>query len=139
MTGVPKAESEMTAPTLSLFPAAEYHQFEQVPLGRKAIDIVCLKKSELFTTTVELKIEKWREALWQASLNVQIANESYIAIWECFVHRAEKHSDLLRAYGVGLIAVSSSSAEILLRSSDPIRRIARSKKQEWYEHLLRVG
>ena len=139
MLDVPALELEMTKPTLTLYPASDFHHFEQVPLGRKSIDLVCLKKSAPFTATIELKIQNWRQALWQASLNIQVANESYIAIWHTFVHRAEKHRELLITYGVGLIAVSSSSAELLLPSRDPVQRIARSKKHEWYEHLLRAG
>jgi hypothetical protein len=139
MPNVPQLEVEMTQPTLTLFPASDYVRFEQVPFGRKSIDLVCLNRSGPHTTTVELKIRNWRQALWQASVNMQIANESYIAIWAGFVHRAEKHCDLLTAYGVGLIAVSASSAEILLPSRDPVQRIARSKKCEWYECLLRTA
>ena len=130
-------EQEMTSPVLGLFPASSFHHFEQVPLGRKRIDLICLSKSEPLTTAIELKIEDWRQALWQASVNCQIAHESYIAIWEDYVHRAEKQGDLLRVYGVGLIAVSWSSTEILLPSRDPVRRIAKGKKREWYERLLR--
>jgi hypothetical protein len=138
MLDVPSLEVDMTQPTLTLFPASEYFHFEQVALGRKSIDLVCLRRSAPFTATVEVKIRDWRQALWQASLNMQVANESYIAIWRSFVHRAENRCDLLMAYGVGLIAVSSSSAEILLRSRDPVRRIARLKKREWYEWLMRA-
>ena len=139
MFDVPAMEIEMTEPTLSLFPESNYLHFEQVSLGRKRIDIVCLTRSLPFTTTIELKIRDWRQALWQASVNMQVADESYIAIWASFVHRAEKHCDLLTAYGVGLIAVTTSSAEILLPSRDPVRRIARSKKRDWYDCLMRTG
>ncbi len=139
MSYVPELEVEMAHPTLTLFPVSDYVHFEQVPLGRKSIDLVCLNRSAPHATTIELKIRNWRQALWQASLNMQVANESYIAIWTNYVHRAERHCDLLIAYGVGLIAVSTSSAEILLPSRDPVQRIAKSKKREWYEHLLREG
>lgn len=131
-------EHEMVAPTLTLFPTTEYHHFEQVPFGRKHIDLVCLNRSEPFTITIELKIKDWRQALWQASLNSQVADHSYIAIWHQFVHRAESQSDLLFRYGVGLISVSRLYARVLLSSSDPVRRIARSKKREWYQQLLRT-
>lgn len=136
MSCLPEFEVDMTAPTLELFPSADYLCLEQVPLGRKKIDLVCLKKSEPFTTTIELKIENWKHALWQASLNCQVANESYIAIWHSYVHRAEKNSKLLSEYGVGLISVYKSSAEILIKTKDPVRRIAKSKKLDWYKHLL---
>lgn len=132
-------ESDMTAPTLTLFPEERYLWFEQVPLGRKSIDVVCLDRGTQFTTAVELKVSDWKRALWQASVNLQVAHESYIAIWHSFVHRAELRADLLRSYGVGLISVTESSAEVLLTSNDRVRRIARSKKYEWYQHLLEKG
>ena len=131
-------EAEMTSPTLTLFPEERYHWLEQVPLGRKSIDVVCLERGKQFTTAVELKVSNWKRALWQASVNLQVAHESYIAIWHSFVHRAEESADLLDAYGVGLISVTESTAEILLPSNDRVRRIARSKKREWYQHLLHI-
>ena len=129
-------ESEMTVPTLTLFPSEQYFWLEQVPLGRKLIDVVCLNRSTQFTTAVELKVSDWKKALWQASLNLQVAHESYIAIWHSFVHRAANNADLLNSYGVGLISVTEASAEILLPSPDKVRRIARSKKHQWYQHLI---
>ena len=129
-------EAEMTAPTLTLFPKDRYLWLEQVPLGRKSIDVVCLDRGTQFTTAVELKVSDWKKALWQASVNLQVAHESYIAIWHLFVHRAEQNADLLSSYGVGLISVMESTAEILLPSNDRVRRIASSKKHEWYQHLL---
>lgn len=131
-------ESEMTLPTLMLFPESSYHHFEQVTLGRKAIDLVCIKRKTNSTIAIELKVANWRHALWQASVNLQVVNESFIAIWHIYAHRAENSADLLRQYGVGLISVNECSAEIVMRSQDPVRRIAKSKKREWYEHLLRV-
>lgn len=130
-------ESEMLEPVLTLFPSSSYRHLEQVCLGRKRIDVVCLRKAEPFVVAIELKIADWRRALWQANLNLQISNESYIAIWEDFVHRAEKHSEVLKSYGVGLIAVSSDSARIIAPSRDPVRRIARDQKGDWYQRLLR--
>lgn len=139
MPTLPTSESDMTAPTLTLFPEADYLRYEQVALGRKSIDLVCLSRHEQFTTTIELKIRDWRRALWQASLNVQVSDESYIAIWELYVHRAESQKELLAAYGVGLISVSASSAKVLLKSPAPARRISRSHKREWYQRLMEVG
>jgi len=138
MADPPKFEIQMAKPTLTLFPKSDFHVFEEVPLGRKRIDLVCLHRVKPLTTAIELKIEHWRQALWQASLNLQIAHESYIAIWDKYVHRAERRMELLTAYGVGLIAVSCSSAHFLVRSRDPVRRIAKDRKREWYEQLLRT-
>lgn len=137
MTDVPESEYEMAKPTLTLFPNEEYLHFEQISLGRKKIDLVCLKKSVPFTITIELKIQDWRRALWQANLNMQVSDEAYIAIWHSFVHRATKHTELFAGYGIGLISVNEDCAEVVLDSHDPVRRIPRSKKRQWYEQLIK--
>lgn len=126
----------MVGPTLTLFPASNYEQFEQVPLGRKKIDLFCVRRRKPLFCSVELKISNWQQALWQAIVNIQVSDESYIAIWHEFVHRAEKRAELLNMYGVGLIAVSQAFAQVVIKPKIG-RRISRNAKRKWYQHLLR--
>ena len=128
-------EYALLEPTLTLFPEGRFRRFEQVPLGRKKIDIVCLKRRAPFVCAVELKVSKWREALWQAVVNAQIADESYIAVWHEFAHRAERNADLIRAYRIGLISVETRSASFVFKPTSP-QRIAKRAKGAWYRHLL---
>jgi hypothetical protein len=129
-------EADLAAPVGALFPVPSYRRFDQVPLSRKRIDLVFVGTNHVHTVSVELKIANWKKALWQANVNFQVSNESYIAIWHKYVHRVERHLDVLRAYGIGLIAVERESARIVLQSSEPIRRIPRRHKQSWYLQLL---
>lgn len=130
------AEHEMACPVLELFPAPMFSQFKQVPLGRKRIDLVFVRQSEPLTISVELKVADWKKALWQASVNWQVCDESYIAIWHKFAHRATKRIDLLNVYGVGLIVVDRTSARVLLPSVPAPRRIPLNAKGIWYRQLL---
>lgn len=126
----------MAAPVLKLFPEPSYSYFEQVPLGRKRIDLVFVRQDALQAVSVELKIADWKRALWQATINRQVCDESYIAIWHGFAHRAMNHVELLGAYGVGLIVVEHSSATVRLRPRQVPRQIPADAKAEWYGRLL---
>ena len=130
-------EEEMLNPVLQLFPADRYDRFAQVPLGRKKIDIYCYPKNNRgHSISVELKTSDWKRALWQASINFQISEKSYIAIWHKFAHRAKNHIQLLESYGVGLIIVRHDDALIFKKSNDKIHRIARKYKRNFYEMLI---
>jgi hypothetical protein len=131
------AETDLLTPVLTLFPEQNYWHVQQVALGRKKIDLVCIERdSPHGTQSIELKIQDWRKALWQASINFQLSEKSYIAIWHEYVHRVLRHSDLLSTYGVGLIAVYPCEAEILSESVDLVRRLSRDAKRDWYKHLI---
>jgi|SRR3972149_2652767 len=137
MIGTKVSESELLRPVLTLFSESHYWHFEQVPLGRKKIDLVCVERNAPNTgTSIELKISDWRRALWQATINFQLADQSYIAIWHEYVHRVTREIDLLKTYGVGLIAVYSDAAEFLLGSIDRVQRFSRYAKRSWYQQLL---
>jgi hypothetical protein len=129
-------ENDLAAPVVSLFPSPSFECFEQVPLARKRIDLVFVQRRKPLTISVELKIENWRKALWQATVNFQVSQESYIALWHRYIHRAEKQMDVLRAYGVGLIVVEYDIARIVLPSTEPVRRIPARRKEAWYRSLL---
>jgi len=127
----------MLAPVLDLFPEQEYERFVQVPLGRKKLDLLCVNRTDdSETVAVELKVRDWRRALWQASIDLQLAQRAYIAVWHEYAHRAEKNADLLKRYGVGLISVAPDSAAIVFKSVGRPRRIPREHKPEFYRSLL---
>ena len=125
------------SPVLELFPADKYARYSQVPLGRKKIDLYCHPKNNRgHSISVELKTSDWKRALWQASINFQISEKSYIAIWHEFAHRAKNNIPLLESYGVGLIIVSHDEAFTFKKSHDKIHRIARKYKRNFYEMLI---
>ena len=129
-------ERAMAAPVIALFCGEQYEFYEQVPLARKRIDLVFVARHTPTTISVELKIRDWKKALWQAVVNFQVSQESYIAIWHDYVHRVERHIDLLQRYGVGLISVERTTARVVLKSSEQIGCIPSLQKQEWYRFLL---
>jgi len=134
------AEDTLMEPVLRLFPRRKYYRFIEVPLGRKKVDLWCVSKINTNSyICIELKVENWRKALWQAAINFQIGKQSYIAIWHRYVHRVEKHARLLSQYGVGLIAVKQNQAEIIIPSQNQDRAsITRDDRQKFFSGLISV-
>jgi hypothetical protein len=132
----PLLETDMAAPVISLFSKPRCTHFEQVPLGRKKIDLVFIDRSDDSAITVELKISNWKRALWQANVNFQISAESYIAIWHEYIQRPQNNLSLLHEYGVGLIVVNATSAQVVLSSKRRPQRIPMGDKPAWYLRLL---
>lgn len=130
------AENDMLKPVLTLFPHGDFHHFEQVPLGRKTIDLVCVPRDVSVFTSVELKVSDWRRAVWQAVVNFQLTDYSYIALWHEFVHRPVAEIELLKHYGIGLMTVYRTTAKILLPSATRPRKVPRRAKYDWYCQLL---
>jgi hypothetical protein len=140
MKGKKLTEADLLAPVLRLFPRQRYHRLGEVPLGRKKIDLFCIpRRSSHEAVSVELKLRDWRRALWQATVNLQLADRSYIALYDKYVHRAEAHAELLDSYGVGLIAVDGRRAWFLRHARDRVFRVARSHKPEFYRVLLALA
>jgi len=139
MSETDPAEKQLLRPVLRLFPKTMYRRFVEVPLSRKRIDILCLPKHpSLAQTSVELKVKDWRRALWQAILNLQIAQESYFAIWHKYQDRILRQRKLLEQYSIGLIVVDERIARVVIRPKGSIRIVAREQKPAFYKALLSV-
>lgn len=76
----------------------------QVPFTQKRVDIVVKKENLIFA--IEVKIHDWKGALRQASQNKVAFDESYVAIWHKFSHRALNNRHLFEKNGVGLIIIN---------------------------------
>ena len=110
------SEQEMLPAVKRLFPASRFTRHTEVPLASKRIDFCALPKDhEEFPVAVELKVEKWRRALWQAITYRQVFPLAYVAIWHENAHRVDR--DLFGMAGVGLITVTKSGAEIVLEAT----------------------
>jgi hypothetical protein len=109
------AEHDMLDPVRRLFPASRYRRQTEVALASKMIDLcVFPKDSDELPIAVELKVEKWRRALWQAMTYRQVFAFAYVAIWHEHLHRVDR--DLLRAAGVGLIVSTRSKATLVMQA-----------------------
>jgi hypothetical protein len=139
MDNMDPPERELLKPVLRLFPKGIYRRFVEVPLGRKRIDVLCVPKQQLLPhVSVELKVKEWRRALWQAIVNLQMAQESYVAIWHRYEDRVLKHRQLMDQYGVGLIVVDGLAARTIFRSNGRPKRIRRDQKKSFYKTLVSV-
>lgn len=119
-------ESALLAPVQRLFSVDDFAHHVEAPLGRRNIDLLCVPKNRRDEwVAIELKVRNWMQAVWQANVNFQIAEQSYIAIWHEFVHLPARNIDKLLHYGIGLIEVYEDRAVIALKSKDMRRRTAR--------------
>lgn len=81
----------------------------------KYIDIVVLRDQDS-VETIEAKTSDWRRAMQQATVNLAIADYSYIAIWSENLHRVPIEE--LRKQGIGLFAVGAKwgAVELVLQA-----------------------
>jgi hypothetical protein len=140
MSVQPPKESELLAPVVAMFDLSGYVTVLEAKLSRKRIDLLFVPNSDCHWIAVELKVSSWKRALWQASLNSQLAEFSYVALWEGSVASALTHQELFKSYGVGIISVGVDSASIVLhpaycpnstrprQQADILQKIAGSKK-----------
>jgi hypothetical protein len=127
----------MLAPVLRLFPKRRFRRYVEVPLGRKRIDLLCVRRGrEDEVAAIELKVDDWRMAVWQATHNLQIAERAYVALWHTFVPRAERNRSILEQYGVGLISVTARSAKVVFESRDRVARVSKVHKPDFYRILV---
>jgi len=132
-------ERDLLSPVLRLYPKTHYRRYVEVPLGRKRVDALCVPRHEGGAEVcIELKVKNWRTALWQALVNLQIASESYIAIWHRYEERVLRQRPLMEQYGIGLIVIDGRGARVSLVSKGRVRRIAKSRKREFYDALESV-
>jgi hypothetical protein len=111
-----------------LFPPEQYFCKTEVPFGLKRIDMLFRQRSNgQEIVAVELKLTKWKRALWQAATNRQIATFSYVALPATSASAIDRQ--LMRSLGLGLIVADSlREARVILpakRSRYVNRRIAR--------------
>src|SRR6185369_13572607 len=79
-----------------------YKVISQVLFSQKRIDIVLKNRDTEVIWAIEVKIGDWKTALRQANLNKMACNQSYVAIWHKFSHRAIRYEARFKALGIGL-------------------------------------
>ncbi len=129
-------EGDLLNPVLRLFGRGDARTILEAKLSRKRIDVVFAPQSEGQWTAVELKVKNWRRALWQAAVNTQLADFSYVALWHTTVPTAMGSRSLFRSYGVGIISVSPSEASIVLEAE---RTKSKTRAQQQALLLESVG
>ncbi len=94
-----------------------YKVVSQVSFSQKRIDIVLRNRDTI--CAIEVKLDDWKTALRQANLNKIGCNQSYVAIWHKFSHRAIKYEARFKALGIGLIVINEKyEPEIQIPSID---------------------
>jgi hypothetical protein len=133
-------ERRMFAPARDLFQTPEYWAIPEAPYGRKRIDLLLIPQHDIAWIAIELKIRNWKGALWQAIVNTQLVDRSFVAMWHTNIGCAERQRQLFEHYGVGLIAVRRDGASIVFDShlaSDSTLR--RAGKLHYLSHGGKIG
>jgi hypothetical protein len=114
VSSLPVREDKLRLPVHKLFPPELYFCKSEVPFGLKRIDMVFRQRSNnQEIVAVELKLKKWRKAVWQATANRQIATYSYVALPSQRAASIDKQ--LMVSLGLGLIVTDSEdNARIVL-------------------------
>lgn len=86
--------------------------YREAPFHDYRIDIFGVSKRDGSCVAVELKLTKWQRAFEQALIYQLCSDFSYVAMPREFVRRVAVED--FRAFGVGLIAVSSRSCRVIV-------------------------
>jgi hypothetical protein len=110
----PIREDELRVPVQKLFPPEQYFCKSEVPFGLKRIDMVFRERTnDREIIAVELKLTKWRRAVWQATANRQIATYSYVALPPQSADKIDRR--LMVSLGLGVIVADPTDvARIIL-------------------------
>jgi hypothetical protein len=125
-------ESRLLQPVIRLVKASNYDAVEQAKFSRKKIDVLFVPHDEGPWISVELKINDWKRALWQATVNSGVADKSYVALWESSADRALHNRALFESCGVGIIKVSKTEASFVLHGE-----LNENRTRERQQQLLR--
>jgi hypothetical protein len=125
---VPK-ESDLLDPVVALFAGRDYSTVTEAKLSRKRIDVLFVPTVNGRWIAVELKLRDWKTALWQAAVNLQLADNSYIGLWQPSIQCALEQRKLFESYGVGIISVTPEEAHIVLDAQD-LPNSTRVRKQQ---------
>ncbi len=102
---------------------------EEVPYKRKRIDLVHLHNKKI--TCIEVKLNNWRKAIDQASINNLFCDESFIALPEERIHNIDE--TLLEKLNIGLISIKRNNYEIIKK---PVKN--RFKIKRYYQKFRSV-
>jgi hypothetical protein len=113
-SSLPLREDELRVPVQKLFPPEQYFCKNEVRFGLKRIDMLFRQRSNgQEIVAVELKLRKWKRAVWQAASNRQIATYSYVALPSSSAAAIDRR--LMASLGLGLIvADTTDDARIVL-------------------------
>jgi hypothetical protein len=101
-----------------LFPPELYFCKSEVPFGLKRIDMLFRQKSNgQEIIAVELKLTKWKRAIWQAASNRLVARFSYVAMPA--VRARAVDAKLVKSLGLGLIVADSAEEARIVVPAKP--------------------
>lgn len=86
----------------------KYFCLTEIQIGNKIPDIVFVDEGLNIIIAIELKINKWKDALKQALTYQLWAQKSYIALPFEFVQNALNNKEIFQRYGIGIISIQDA-------------------------------
>ena len=120
-------EKDMTTPVKRYFCEKGYVASEEIPIGRKRIDLVFINKTSADIIAVELKIRDWRKAFRQALQNTFLAHRSYLALRNETITTEEK--GMIKGYGIGVLRVRGESVKEIISPKKTFDGLSLSMKK----------
>lgn len=109
-------ENDMKEIVKQYFYTRGFMGFEEVPIQRKRIDLYFVHQNYPKTIAVELKIQKWKDALRQAYQNRFYAQMSYVGLWH--EHLTDLAVSKILNFGLGVLAIKSDSVILIAKPSN---------------------
>lgn len=127
-----KSESLLSQPVVERLKQLGCRVRREVPVNGKRVDVLGSRRGEFIA--VELKLRKWREALYQAFIHRCWSDLSYIAVDGAIEHLVLNNQHLFEDAGVGAYVVHDPEEEpellISARTSRTLNPKTRAKLKD---------
>lgn len=108
----------------------------QVPVNGKIPDIVAYNSNSDTLIAVEIKLKNWKRGLYQAFLNKNIADFSFLCMPKNFYKEIrDKIYDDLKKTGLGFLEIDSHNQEILIKKI-PEKNVIRDERREKLKKIV---
>lgn len=122
-------EEELLPPIRDRLEGLGYTVCVEFPANGKVADIVGIRKDGA-VVTVELKLKKWRRALYQAFLHQAWADRVYVALPDKMEDLVCRNSQLFEEAGVGVYLVPDGTC-------GDVRLLIQARDSQWMSTLTR--
>jgi len=105
-------ESSLRSPLKEYYENIGYKTYAEVPMLSRKIDLVSAKPDFSEVIAIEMKVQRWKDALQQALAYRIAADRVYVAMWHKYVHRIP--IELFQKFGIGILSVNGVVEEKLV-------------------------
>jgi len=82
-----------------------FEVYSEIRFLEKKIDLIYIKRKQLIS--IELKVQNWKRALWQAYVNQLFTSKSYVCLWSEVIKNIDKRE--FEKFGIGVLSIDENS------------------------------